>query len=273
MANDGEIVESVSEIFRFARFTARNAVRMYFEPLQWLRLRHSNDMQKQAVGHELPADGERTAIVNAYIDEAVEELTPAQAVERADIPATERIEDTLLKSYLQLYSGPDVDQTIAKALEGLNADLLDYLHRDRSYSQIGAHEFEKLVAAVFTGAGLSVRQTTATRDGGVDIIFVQRPNDTRGPVWLVECKRWSPQSVSLDVVRSLWAPRATPSVRAGLLATTWTFKREKERFRTSKWDLSLRDYKAVLDWINAYQPNPDGILELKDDELVVAPRS
>ena len=36
-------------------------------------------------------------------------------------------------------------------------------------------------------------------------------------------------------------------------------------YKASRYDLELRDYEGILEWINEYRPNPDGKLYIKDN--------
>ena len=44
------------------------------------------------------------------------------------------------------------------------------------------------------------------------------------------------------------------------------------RFKASRWDLQLRDYEGILEWINEYQPHPDGQWYVDDESGLVLPK-
>lgn len=57
-----------------------------------------------------------------------------------------------------------------------------------------------------------------------------------------------------------------------MIATTSRFTKGVLDFKASGYDLELRDYEGILEWINAYRPNPNGRLFIKDNRLVMPGR-
>ena len=54
-----------------------------------------------------------------------------------------------------------------------------------------------------------------------------------------------------------------------MLATTSHFTAGVHKLKASSYDLELKDYEGILEWINEYQPHPDGKLYIKDHKLVI----
>ena len=52
-----------------------------------------------------------------------------------------------------------------------------------------------------------------------------------------------------------------------MLATTSHFTRGVMEYKASRYDLELKDDEGILEWINAYRPNPEGRLYIKDSRL------
>jgi hypothetical protein len=48
-----------------------------------------------------------------------------------------------------------------------------------------------------------------------------------------------------------------------LLATTSYFSLEVQKYKASRYDLALRDYEGIVEWLNTYRPNPGGRLSPK----------
>ena len=73
----------------------------------------------------------------------------------------------------------------------------------------------------------------------------------------------------MDIVRALYGTKLRLRVANAMLATTSHFTRGLKDFKASYYDLALRDYEGILEWINTYRPNPDGRLYIKDHRLVL----
>jgi hypothetical protein len=128
----------------------------------------------------------------------------------------------------------------------------DHLHK------IEPREFEEIIAEIFRSKGFEVELTKSTRDGGKDIIAIERHDLGFGTKYFIECKRYSlTNKVGVELVRAL---HGVKNIRNGpnkvILATTSTFTRGAIDFASnqapSEWDISLKDYNDVLNWISSY---------------------
>jgi len=54
-----------------------------------------------------------------------------------------------------------------------------------------------------------------------------------------------------------------------LIATTSYFTKNANDFKASRYDIELKDYEAILKWINQYRPNPNGKLYIKNNQLII----
>ena len=54
-----------------------------------------------------------------------------------------------------------------------------------------------------------------------------------------------------------------------MLATTSRFSAVARELEASRYDLALKDYEAILEWLNEYKPHPGGKLHIKDNRLWV----
>jgi restriction system protein len=88
--------------------------------------------------------------------------------------------------------------------------------------------------------------------------------------WIIECKKWATKNkVEVDIVRALYGVKSNLRVGNALLATTSHFTRGAKQFKTSRYDLELKDCEDVLGWISKYGPNPDGTLYLRSNQLIL----
>ena len=110
--------------------------------------------------------------------------------------------------------------------------------------------FEELIAELLTRDGFNVQITGRTRDGGRDILAVHR--DLLGEhLYLVECKRWSPnQAIGVEIIRALYGVVEHERASAGILVTTSRFTSGALCFATPiKYRMSLKEYEDVVNWI------------------------
>lgn len=190
------------------------------------------------------------------------------------VTAVERFELNLLPSYTEIVRPAVADPVAVDVISRLSAGLLKELKRHPdAIHRLAPRQFEELVAELLASFGWRVELTRATKDGGYDIFGIHRDVSGLESAWLVECKKFRPdRPVGVELVRSFWAVKTDLNVPNGLIATTSHFTTGAKQFKTSRWDLSFRDLEAVLEWVNAYKPNPDGSLYLRHDRLLVRPR-
>jgi hypothetical protein len=109
--------------------------------------------------------------------------------------------------------------------------------------------FEELIAEIFYRMGYAVTLTARTRDGGYDLLAVA-PKDATVK-YLVECKRPDVgNKVSVHPVRELYGVKNAENATAAILATTSYFSPDAHRWAEKcSWNLELRDYDGVVDWL------------------------
>lgn len=113
-------------------------------------------------------------------------------------------------------------------------------------------DFEKLIAELWAARGYDVELTQQTRDGGKDIIAInKRDTDLR---FLIECKRPDRGNiVGVGAVRELLGVQSDERATKAILATTSYFSRDaillQER---NKWILDLKNYDSIMEWIKQY---------------------
>ncbi len=136
----------------------------------------------------------------------------------------------------------------------INEELIRYLsqHPERMRN-LAPRRFEELVAELFRNMGYTVELTPRTRDGGLDIIAIER-NDLGAALTLIECKRYSEQNrVGVDVVRGLYGVVEQRRATRGIIATTSYFTRDAATFRdTVPYRLSLADFDLISKYLREW---------------------
>ncbi|MGB2823662.1 MAG: restriction endonuclease [Phycisphaerae bacterium] len=175
-----------------------------------------------------------------------------------------------IKAVRNLYAGIEPPRLI-EAVEAITAELIKYLARHpRALYRIGPRQFEELIAEILASYGWRVQLTPASKDGGYDLFAISKDASGLETSWIIECKKYKPENkVGVDIARALYGVKTDLSVSTALLATTSDFTRGVKAYKASHYDLELRDYEGILEWINTYRPNPDGRLYIKDDRLIL----
>ena len=218
------------------------------------------------------ADFGDPAILNNYL---------ADAFEYAHIPNTPDAEEwpklieqsvQKIKTLLTLFPGSDIPPTgLIKVVQIINAEVIKQLSRNpKDLYNLPSRGFEELIAEILSSYGWEVVLTSATKDGGYDIFAVVKNISGLQTSWIIECKRYAlHHKVGVDIVRALYGVKYDLRVGNALLATTSYFTKGVQDFKASRYDLELRDYEGILEWLNQYHPNSRGELYIKDYHLVL----
>jgi len=112
--------------------------------------------------------------------------------------------------------------------------------------------FEQLVAELLGRLGYEVTLTPPSKDGGKDI-YAARKDHLGAFLYIVECKRYSPGNpVGVGLIRQLHGVVQAEQATAGILATTSFFTRGAKEFqKTIGFQISLKDYLGVKEWLQA----------------------
>lgn len=180
-------------------------------------------------------------------------------------------EGALGQEYHQIIRPYEPSSQLITTIAEVNAQLFQCLRRDpHAIYSLSSRQFEELVAEILASYGWSVQLTPATKDGGYDIFAISRDRSGLESPWLVECKKYGPdRPVGVEIVRSFWAVKTSSRVANGLIVTSSSFTRGAREFTAQGYDLALRDFEVVIDWINSYRPHPGGRLYLKDKQLMI----
>lgn len=112
-------------------------------------------------------------------------------------------------------------------------------------------KFEELIAAIFGNHGFKVYLTPETRDGGYDILAIQKNEITGENSYLVECKRYKPENkIGVGIIRQLLGVVEDQRANMGILATTsFLTKPAEEIIERNKIKLLTKDYNKIADWL------------------------
>ena len=154
------------------------------------------------------------------------------------------------------------EETVNEAriwVPNVEQELIEYFKSkpERMYS-MAPRKFEELIAAIMRNNGFDVELTPYIKDGGIDIIAVQRSRLPSNRVILVECKRYARENrVGLGIVQRLLGVVFDVRNRGnyGMIVTTSTFTSPAiECAEANSHMLSLEDYFSIVGWLNRFNP-------------------
>jgi HJR/Mrr/RecB family endonuclease len=169
------------------------------------------------------------------------------------------------------YESQDTSVEIVHIVQLISAELLEYLkrHPDELY-HLRPRQFEELVGEILSSYGWQVSITPASKDGGYDLFGIMKDVSGVSTSWIIECKKYGPENkVGVEIVRGLWGVKQDLRIANAMLATTSYFTRGVHEFKSSRYDLELRDYDGILKWLSEYKPSSDGKLYLSGNRLVL----
>lgn len=112
-------------------------------------------------------------------------------------------------------------------------------------------EFEEFVCELLDKQGYSVKLTKQTRDGGKDIIVIQKSILGEFCIY-VECKKYDEsRPISVGLVRELYGTVMVDNATAGMIITTSYFSKDaKEYTEQIKHRMTLKDYNDLVQELN-----------------------
>lgn len=137
----------------------------------------------------------------------------------------------------------------------IESEVLAYFgrHPELMYS-LSPRKFEELIATVFRNNGFEVELTPETRDGGVDVIAVQKNGFGGSTLHLVECKRYLPENkVGIGIVQRMLGVVEQHRATQGLIITTSSFSRDAQICaQSSPYRIGLNGYVDLARWLAAF---------------------
>lgn len=197
---------------------------------------------------------------------------------RADIPEAREWPNFLerainnIRALRTLYAERPLPKQLIEVVHTITAELVKYLKkRPDALYQIRPRQFEELIAEILASYNWDVQLTPPVKDGGYDIFAISKDiQPGLKSSWIIECKKYGPEKkVGVDIVRAVYGIKSNLKVANALLATTSYFTKGAKAFKASRYDIELKDYRDILEWINQYRPNPNGKLYIKDNKLVL----
>lgn len=112
-------------------------------------------------------------------------------------------------------------------------------------------EFEEMVCELLDKQGYNVKLTKQTRDGGKDIIVVQKSVLGEFCIY-VECKKYdTSRPISVGLVRELYGTIMSDNATAGMIVTTSYFTKDAQEFTEQiKHRMALKDYNDLVQELN-----------------------
>lgn len=104
------------------------------------------------------------------------------------------------------------------------------------------HEFERMTGEAFRRKGFTVKQTKKGPDGGIDLVL-----NLQSELFLVQCKQWRSQKVSVQVVRELYGVIAAQGAAGGFVVTSGAFTVEAKKFSHGT-NIQLVDGEKLTHW-------------------------
>jgi restriction system protein len=160
------------------------------------------------------------------------------------------------KSYeLNAQQGRQIIQAVGPQLITFSGTLIERLKlRPDALYEITPRQFEEVIADIFDGFGWEVKLTQATRDGGRDIL-AHVNTGTLKMLCLIEAKKHrKDRPVGVQLVRNLYGTFCDEQANSAMLVTTSYFSPEAKKLQERhKYQLSLKDYADVVDWILKYK--------------------
>jgi HJR/Mrr/RecB family endonuclease len=133
--------------------------------------------------------------------------------------------------------------------------LIEQLKRHpSSIHDLPHRKFEELIADLLSDLGWRVELTAATRDGGKDILAYLN-TEVGELLCLVEAKKYRPdRKVGVELVRTLYGTLCDYQANSAMLVTTSSFSPDAVAFQMKhQYQLSLREYAHVAEWIQRYK--------------------
>lgn len=166
---------------------------------------------------------------------------------------------TALVTAQELLLNAGASHAIRLSVDEVNEELVRYLAANPSkMRELSPRKFEELIADMFRNQGYEVTLTPSSKDGGMDVIAVQR--DGIGTVMIiVECKRYAETNkVGVEIARGLYGVVEQRRATRGIIATTSFFTKGAVEFRnTVEHRLGLADFdflsKEIVKWKNRIQ--------------------
>lgn len=197
------------------------------------------------VGEELKLSAERIRQIEAKALRILKH--PSRSRKLKDLVTKDRDKSEKIADF-------SIDSSILLISQNVYKEMILYFSSNPEEMKTMDHRtLEEMIAELFDGFGYEVELTAQTRDGGRDIIAIK---DSEVKVrYLIEAKRPDPGTpVGVRPVRELYGVKTRERATKAILATTTYFSAPAiAEFEENIWELELRDYDGIMEWVNAYK--------------------
>ncbi|PXX73152.1 restriction system protein [Pseudomonas sp. LAMO17WK12:I10] len=121
-----------------------------------------------------------------------------------------------------------------------NSDQPGFAIRNLNWDQ-----FEQMVGEAFRKQGYAVAETVKGPDGGIDLELRRG-----GELFLVQCKQWKAEKVSVQVVRELYGVMSARGAAGGFVVTSGVFTKDAWKFAMGT-SVHLVDGSRLVEWFKA----------------------
>jgi restriction system protein len=109
--------------------------------------------------------------------------------------------------------------------------------------------FERLLADILEKFEYEIELLKGTKDGGIDIIAIKNQTPFGLNRYLIQAKQWK-NKIGVEPVRSLiWAHNEYRATKSCLATTSVFTKGAWDLANKYKWQIELKDYDKLLEWI------------------------
>ncbi|WP_312419377.1 restriction endonuclease [Epilithonimonas sp.] len=138
------------------------------------------------------------------------------------------------------YSLQEIDLQIYKEL----------LSNEELAKSINWRNFELVLAKILEKFEFDVEVLKGSKDGGIDVIALKKSSSFGNERYLIQAKKWT-NKVGVEPVRQLlWAHNEYKVTKSCLITTSKFTKGAWELADKYKWQIELKDYEKLNEWIN-----------------------
>lgn len=132
----------------------------------------------------------------------------------------------------------------------------EILSNEELAKSINWRNFELLLAKILEKFEFEVEVLKGSKDGGIDVIALKKSTTFGLERYLIQAKKWS-NKVGVDPVRSLlWAHNEYKVTKSCLITTSKFTKGAWELAEKYKWQIELKDYEKLSEWIDEASKKP-----------------
>lgn len=152
-------------------------------------------------------------------------------------------------------SEKQIVEIVAPTIVVANEAMIERLKKaPQDLHKISPRKFEELIADLVQDMGWEIELTPQSKDGGKDILAFLK-TDLGKLLCLIEAKHYDPRRpVQVGLVRQLYGTFVDHGANSAMLVTSSTFTKGAREFQAKhEYQLSLREYGDVVNWIRNYK--------------------